>query len=421
MKLEDMVIFSVDDHVIEPRDMFDGREPAEFAGRFPRLLPDAQGVEAWQWEAPDSGNASLNAVVTWPKEQWNLDPASHAEMRPGCYDLDHRIEDMNVNGVAVSMCFPTFTRFGGGLFVDCEDKGLARAVVQAYNDWHLEDWCGRYPGRMMPLAIPAAWDPEISADEVKRVAAKGCPSICFTENPTKFYGLPSIHSGHWDPFFAACEEEGMVISIHIGSTGELPTTSEDAPIDIPVTLATMTANQTLMDYLYSDVFVKFPRLKIALSEGGAGWIPYVLDRLDRHAVNQRWTGQRFGPDHLPSQCFREHFLACVVSDPAGLALRDRIGIDNIAVEVDFPHSDSQWPRAPEVFFQDFQDANASDEEIERMTWKNAAAFYAWDPFAHRSREELTVGALRRRAQHVDTSTTTKEEYRARYEAATGSG
>ena len=271
----------------------------------------------------------------------------------------------------------------------------------------------------MPLAIPAAWDPELSADEVKRVAKKGCPSICFTENPTKVYQLPSIHSGHWDPFFAACEEEGMVISIHIGSTGELPTTSADAPMDIPVTLATMTANQTLMDYLYSDVLVKFPGLKIALSEGGAGWLPYVLDRLDRHAVNQRWTGQRYGPDYLPSQAFREHFLACVVSDPSGLELRDRIGVRNIAIEVDYPHSDSQWPRAPEVFFEDFESANLSDDEIELMTWKNAAAFYGWDPFEHQSREALTVGALRSRAQHVDTATTTKEEYRARYEAAAG--
>ena len=249
------------------------------------------------------------------------------------------------------------------------------------------------------------------------VAAKGCPSICFTENPTKFYELPSIHTGHWDPFFAACEEEGLVISIHIGSSGILPMTSEDAPIDIPVTLATMTANQTLMDFLYSDLFVKFPKLKIALSEGGAGWIPYTLDRLDRHAVNQRWTGQRFGPDYLPSECFREHFLACVVSDPAGIHLRDRIGVHNIAIEVDYPHSDSQWPRSPEVFFGDFQDAGVSDEEIERMTWQNAAEFYNWDPFAHQPREELTVGALREQAQHVDLSTTTKETYRARFEAA----
>ena len=185
MQLDDMVLFSVDDHVIEPRGIFDGREPAEYAGRFPRLLPNEENVETWQWEAPASGSASLNAVVTWPKDQWSFDPTTHAEMRPGCYDLDRRIDDMNVNGVAVSMCFPTFPRFGGGLFNACEDKGLALAVTQAYNDWHIDEWCARYPGRFMPLAIPAAWDPELSAAEVKRVAAKGCPSTSGSAGSTR--------------------------------------------------------------------------------------------------------------------------------------------------------------------------------------------------------------------------------------------
>ncbi|MFN8027472.1 MAG: amidohydrolase family protein [Acidimicrobiia bacterium] len=416
MDLNDMVLFSVDDHVIEPPDLFEGREPAKYAGRFPKLTEGDDGIARWIWEGDAGGNASLNAVVTWPKSQWNLDPATLAEMRPGCYDIAERVDDMNVNGVAVSMCFPTFARFGGGFFSECDDKDLALAVVQAYNDWHIESWCGAFPGRFLPLAIPVAWDPELSAKEVRRVAKMGAKSVCFTENPTKFYQLPSIYSGHWDPFFEACVDEGLVISIHIGSSGILPTTSPDAPIDIPVTLATMLGMEQVMDYLYSDTFVKFPDLKIAMSEAGAGWIPYVLDRLDRHAVNQRWTGQRFSEDLLPSQVFREHFLCCMVSDAAGLALRDRIGIDILAVETDYPHSDSQWPHAPEVFMRDFEEAGVTDEEIELLTWKNAARFYDFDPFAVQPREELTVGALRAQATHIDTSTTTKEEYRARYAA-----
>jgi predicted TIM-barrel fold metal-dependent hydrolase len=415
--MNDMVLFSVDDHVIEPATVFDGREPARFAGRFPKLTEGDDGMARWVWEGSSKGgNASLNAVVTWPKQQWNLDPATHAEMRPGCYDLDRRVDDMNVNGLALSMCFPTFPRFGGGFFADCADKDLAFAAVQAYNDWHIEEWCGPYPDRFIPLAIPAAWDAELSAKEVERVAAKGVHAICFSENPTKFYDLPSLHSGYWDPFFSACADNGVVISIHVGSAGILPTTSPDAPIDIPVTLATMQTMQPMMDFMFSDTFQKFPRLKVALSEGGAGWIPYTLDRLDRHVLNQLWTGHRFTASYMPSDCFRDHFLSCIVSDLAGLQLRNRIGIDNIAIETDYPHSDSQWPSAPEVFWADFQNAGLDDAEIESVTWKNAARFYDHDLFARVRREELTVGALRARATHVDTSETTKEEYRRRYEA-----
>lgn len=417
MQMDDMVLFSVDDHVIEPGSVFAGREPARFAGRFPRLVVAGDGMARWVWEGSGKGGSSgLNAVVTWPKEQWNLDPATHAEMRPGCYDLDRRVDDMNVNGVALSMCFPTFPRFGGGFFAECADKELAFAAVQAYNDWHIEEWCGRYPQRFVPLAIPAAWDPELSAAEVARVAAKGVHAICFTENPGKFYNLPSVHSGFWDPFFAACAEHGVVISIHVGSAGVLPTTSPDAPIDIPVTLATMQTMQPMMDFMFSGTFRKFPALKVALSEGGAGWIPYTLDRLDRHVRNQLWTGHKFSASYLPSDCFREHFLACIVSDPAGLQLRDRIGTGNIAVETDYPHSDSQWPDAPEAFWADFTGAGLSEAEIELLTWKNAARFYDWDPFARAPRDTLTVAALRAQATHIDTATTTKEEYRRRYEA-----
>jgi hypothetical protein len=110
-------------------------------------------------------------------------------------------------------------------------------------------------------------------------------------------------------------------------------------------------------------------------------------------------------------------LACVVSDAAGLQLRHRIGIGSIAVETDYPHSDSQWPDAPEAFMRDFEGLGLPDDEIELLTWRNAARFYDFDPFALIPRQELTVRALRALATHVDTSTTTKEEYRARYEAA----
>ena len=100
---------------------------------------------------------------------------------------------MNANGVLGSMCFPSFIQFCGQLFARTEDKELALAMLQAYNDWHIETWCGAYPGRFIPLSIPAIWDPELMAAEVRRVAAKGCHAVTFSENPSKL-GWPSFHS-----------------------------------------------------------------------------------------------------------------------------------------------------------------------------------------------------------------------------------
>lgn len=415
MQMNDMIIISVDDHTIEPPTVYDNHTPAKFKGRMPQAVVTEKGVEEWVWEGDSNGNLGLNAVITWPKEEWGLDPVGYAEMRPGCYDIHKRVEDMNANGIAVSMCFPTFTRFSGAFFSQVDDKELGATAVRAYNDWHIEEWAGAYPDRFIPLAVPMAWDAELSAAEVRRLAKKGCHAIVFTEQPVDL-GMPSVHSGYWDPFFKACADEGTRICIHVGSSGVLPQTAPDAPIDIPVTLATMQTMKPMMDFMFSDVFHKFPDLKIALSEGGAGWLPYVLDRLDRHVDNHRWTGHKFNKT-TPSEMFREHFLACVVADPAGVEMRHRIGVENIAIEVDYPHSDAQWPWAPEVFWKDFQDAGATDAEINLMSHGNAQRFFNLAPFTAKQREEFTVGALRAKAAHVETGTTTRAQYREQYYAA----
>src|ERR1700722_15704104 len=207
MQAEDLILVSVDDHVVEPPDMFEGRVPAKWKDRAPRIIHNADGTDVWSFEGNIIPNVGLNAVVGRPPEEYGIEPTSFAEMRKGCYDIDERIRDMNANGVLGSMCFPSFIQFCGQLFARTEDKDLAIDMLRAYNDWHIEDWCGASPGRFTPLGIPPIWDPQLMAAEVRRVAAKGCHAVTFSENPSKL-GWPSFHSDHWDPFWRACGEEG---------------------------------------------------------------------------------------------------------------------------------------------------------------------------------------------------------------------
>jgi hypothetical protein len=142
---------------------------------------------------------------------------------------------------------------------------------------------------------------------------------------------------------------------------------------------------------------------MALAEGGIGWIPYFLEKADFvYDHHHLWTGADFG-DQLPSQVFRQHVQGCFIDDVTGLRNRDVIGIDNITWECDYPHSDSTWPQAPEVVMKSLQAAGLSDDEIDKVTWQNAARWYNFDPFEHRPRDEATVGALRAKAQDVDTT------------------
>jgi len=299
-----------------------------------------------------------------------------------------------------SMCFPSFPGFSGRLFANADDKDLALAVVQAYNDWHVDEWCAAYPGRFIPMGLPVLWDPELAAAEVRRLAAKGVHSVTFTENPSTL-GYPSFHDAHWDPLWRALCDEGVVLSIHLGSSGKLAVTAPDAPIDVMITLQPMNICAAAADLLWSRVLKEFPDIRIALSEGGTGWNPYFIDRLDRtYEMHHQWTGQEFG-NQLPSEVFREHFLTCFISDPVGIKLRSDIGIDNIAWECDYPHSDSSWPLAPEELAAVAVDV--PDDELRKISYENAARWYSYDPFAHRSEAESTVKALRAEAEGHDVS------------------
>ena len=393
MNANDMIMVSVDDHLVEPPDLFENHLPASYAGRdeAPRVHRRRDGSDVWMFNGQKIPNIGLNAVAGRPKEEYGVEPTAFDEMRPGCWNVHDRIKDMNAGGVLGSMCFPSFPGFSGRVFAAADDKDFALAVLRAYNDWHVDEWCGAYPGRFIPMGLVPLWDAQVAGEEVRRLARKGVHSITFTENPATL-GYDSFHNESWDPLWAACADEGVVLSIHLGSSGQLSMTAPDAPIDVMITLQPMNICQAAADLLWSRIPKHFPDLRIALSEGGTGWIPYFLDRLDRtYDMHHLWTGQDFG-DRLPSDVFRQHFLTCFISDPVGVQLRHMIGMDNIAWECDYPHSDSSWPTAPEELAE--VTAGVPDDEIDKMSYGNACRWYSFDPFAHRPRAQCTVGALR---------------------------
>jgi predicted TIM-barrel fold metal-dependent hydrolase len=400
MRAADMILVSVDDHLVEPPDLFEGRVPAKYADLAPKVVQDESGAHVWHFNGQVIPNIGLNAVAGRPREEYGIEPTAFDEMRPGCYDVHERVKDMNAGGVLAAMNFPSFPGFAGRVFATAEDKDLALAVLQAYNDWHVEDWAGAYPGRFIPVALPVIWDPELAAAEVRRMAAKGCHSLTFTENPAAL-GYPSFHEDHWDPLWRAVSETGTVLSVHLGSSGRLAVTAPNAPVDVMITLQPMNICMAAADLLWSRIIKEFPDVRIALSEGGTGWIPYFLDRLDRtYEMHHLWTGQDFG-DKVPSEIFRERFLTCFIADPVGVKLRHDIGMDNIAWESDYPHSDSSWPHAAEELERVLE--GVPDDEVNKITYENACRWYSFNPFAHRAREACTVGALRAEAGDHDVS------------------
>jgi len=399
MDIDDLILISVDDHVVEPPTMFDAHWPKSLAGKAPKVIKTEQG-DIWEFEGIRAPNVGLNAVAGCPPDEYNVDPTEYTQMRPGCFLVDDRIGDMSAGGVLAGLNFPTFPHFCGQYFGRIPDKDLALTAVQAYNDWHIDEWAGSYPDRLIPLSLPPLWDPQAMADEIRRVAAKGCHAVTFSENPAKL-GFPSYHTTHWDPFFTACADENVTICLHIGSSSTMPLTSPDAPPEVVMALTPTNSMLAVADIVFSGIFKRFPGLQIAMSEGGTGWLPYLLERLDyTYQHHHQWTGTDLG-GRLPSQVFHDHFWTCFIDDAVGIELREKVGINHSMWEMDYPHSDSTWPTAPEMLWKSI--GELPDNEINLITHENAMRCFNFDPFAHRPREQCTVGALRAEAADIDVS------------------
>lgn len=400
MNMDDMILISIDDHIIEPPNMFDQHTPEKYKGRFPKSARAKDGAFVWvvEEEGIQIGGGGLNAVAGRRPEEYGFDPDNYDDMRKGCWDVDARIDDQNVNGILATLNFPTWPTFAGARFLEWKDKDLAAATIRAYNDWHIDEWCAKYPARYIPCAMVPFWDIAATAAEVKRVAAKGCHAITFPPMPSRM-GLPSVHSDEWDPVWKACSDLGVVICTHIGDATSAMT-SGDAPVDVFITNMPVTLYTTAADLVFSPVLRKFKDIHFALTEGGAGWAPHFLERIDYvYGHHHAWTQQDFG-DKLPSDVFREHISLCFIDDETAIEMRHRIGIDLLTYETDYPHSDCLWPNSPEVLWKSVK--GIPDADINKITYENSMRIYSFDPFKHMKKEDCTVGALRAQAAHVST-------------------
>ncbi len=366
-------LISVDDHVVEPAGMFDGRLPARLQARAPHVVEDEDGNQVWVYEHLREAHTGLNAVAGRPIEECGMEPTRFDAMRRGAWDPTARVRDMDINGVYASLNFPSaLSGFAGQRFQLGVDPEIGLATVRAWNDWLLEEWAQAYPERFIPCQLPWLVDPVAGAEEVRRNAGRGFKAVTFPEGPEKL-GLPSLHSGHWEPLMAACEETGTVVCLHVGSSSTIPDTSPDAPPDTIGVLFFGYAMFWAVDWLYSMIPVRHPRLIIALSEGGAGWVAGLIDRLDHilryHQLYGTWTGIEL----TPAEVLRRNFRFCAIDDPSAFLQVDRIGAGNLMVESDYPHLDSTWPDTQPLLAAHLSHLPA--DVVAKITWGNASEVF----------------------------------------------
>ncbi|HEX4490127.1 MAG TPA: amidohydrolase family protein [Acidimicrobiia bacterium] len=366
-------IISVDDHLVEPPGMFDGRLAASFADRAPRVVETEEGHEVWQFDGRVFFQVGLNAVVGRPREDWLVEPTRFEDMRPGCYDIDARIRDMDINGVWASVNFPSqITGFCGAVFSRCSDPELGLAVTRAWNDWFYDEWYSRYPERIVPMGITFLGDAELAAAEIRRNAARGFTGVTLPEQPHRI-GMEPIFSKWWDPIIAACAETDTVVCLHVGSTGVADMPAGAPYVPLGATLFGQLSLAACAEWLWSGYPVKHPDLKIAMSEGGIGWVAMLHDRLE-NIVDRSGYGQYFQSKELrPAEVLHRNFWFCTIDDPSTLSTRHTVGIDHIMFETDYPHGDGTWPDSQAVFDRFYGSLPA--DEIAKISHANAAALF----------------------------------------------
>ncbi len=304
--------------------------------------------------------------------------ATYEDFRPGTYNQKDRLIDMDTNHVEAALNYPNiFPRFAGQGFAERSDKDFALLCLQIYNDWMIDEWCaGDGRGRLIPLTLIPLWDPHLAAAEVRRCADKGAHAVAFSENPTKL-GLPSLYSGKWDPFLAACEETDTTISMHIGSSSTMPTTSPDAPLSTSMALSSQNAQGSVVDWVFSGTLARYPKLKVAWAESQIGWLPYLLERMD--LVWKEGVGDLDLPQ-APSSYARGRIWGCIFDDQHGLVARDAVGMESILFETDYPHSDGTFPRSREVAHRLCAGAGLNEHECWQFLRGNAIKAYGLERF-----------------------------------------
>jgi predicted TIM-barrel fold metal-dependent hydrolase len=412
--VEGFGIVSVDDHVIEPPGVWQDRLPRRDRERGPRVVRE-RGVDVWVYEDVQMPITALLIQAGTRREDVRPGFVNYEDMRPGVYDSAARAKDMDADGVLASLCFPFFPRYCGQTFYEAADRDLALLCVRAYNDWMIEEWSGSVPGRFIPLVILPLWDPVLAAGEIERTAALGAKAIAFSENPARL-GLPSLHDreGYWDRVLDAADATGLPLCIHFGSSSMVPNTSDDAPMFVPATLSPLNLAYALTDWLFCGRLERRPRLKLCLSEGGIGWIPYLLDRAEQVLETMQWArrfdvssgmsggssalatdragrllgealeaaaadGGELAPAPDPRQLFHDHVFGCFIDDRFGARHLEEIGLDNVMMETDYPHGDGSFPnsmaRAQELL------AGYSPEQQYQVMQGNARRVFGLDDHA----------------------------------------
>ena len=372
-------IISSDNHVVEPPDLWTTRIEPKFRDRGPRVERDEEGHAFWYVDGVKSQSFASMASQPGVRFENPQDLKQYDEWenaRLGAYIPEEAIKDMDIDGVDVGLIYPSV---GQIMYFSVKDSLLMDAVCRVYNDW-VAEFCSASPKRLKGICMINLDDVQIGVKELERCAKMGYVGAMIANPPPIEYGR-SYRSPEYEPFWAAAQDNGMVLGLHlgtprmrIGEVWEYILTREGFSNMVSVN-GDLLPRISLTDMIQSGVFERYPKLMAGSAEHELNWVPYFLQKLD-YAYEQRSSGvhgYRYKNDMRPSDFFHRNCFCDFQEDPEGVRNRDIIGIDNILWGSDYPHVESTWPRSRQILESTL--ADCTEEEKAKIAGGNAARIY----------------------------------------------
>ena len=374
--MADYRIVSSDDHIYEPPDLWTSRIEEKYRDRCPQLQPFRDGQI---WVCDGTLGQSLAQGTNAGRRYEDPDTVTRVDVfenvRPGGYIPEEHIKDMDLDGVDVSVLYPTV---GLMLFRTVTDSDLLTAIFRTYNDFTAE-YCSGHPKRLVAIAMINVDDVQVGVKELERCKKKGFVGAMIPVAPPQ---RQKYYSAEYEPLWAQAQELGMPLSLHTvtnraGSETSLQSEVDRPPADMLAELCSQDyyAKMSLAHMIYSGVFERYPSLQVGSVEHELSWIPNFLDRLDFNYTQRGYERDwyRFKEDMLPSDYFHRNVFLSFQEDTLGLRDRDIIGVDNIQWGSDYPHTESTFPRSREILQEIL--ADCTEEEKAKISGGNAARIY----------------------------------------------
>ena len=372
-------IISSDNHVMEPPDLWTDRIEPKFRDRAPKMTRAESGTDWWYCDGKQMVSVmpgTQTGVRFEEPEKLSLHEGGtfYEDVRPGGYIPEEHVKDLDIDGIDVSILYPTL---GLLLFSHVGDSELLSAIFRSYNDW-LAKFCSAFPKRLKGIAMVNVDEVQDGVKELERCTKMGLPGAMISVYPpeNKPYHLPD-----YEPLWAAAQDLQMPLSLHIGTNRPGPGQQFDDLITMTPTFFINSDHWLRMSVghmVYYGVFERFPKLQIGSVEVDLAWVPYFLDRLD-YSYTQRFNEAhpyRYKEDMLPSDYFHRNVFLSFQEDAMGIRDRHVIGVDSLVWGGDYPHAESTFPRSRQILEEILVDC--TEEEKAKIVGENAARIYRFD-------------------------------------------